>query len=125
MLHAFPTWTSRWYQQEVRYRVVKIVKDALFTVNSPLLGANSSSAAYTDAPSDAWLPFVSRKTVQLPPALLDELTVVPRSCGMGLLPEIHCAYIAMNNLLYIWDYSAGCVLSQPGHAHTTNLHLQN
>ncbi|KIM34387.1 hypothetical protein M408DRAFT_94881 [Serendipita vermifera MAFF 305830] len=70
-------------------------------------GSNSSSAAYSDTPSDAWLPFVSRKTVQLPPALLDELNVVPRSCGMGLLPEIHCAYIAMNNQLYIWDYSAG------------------
>ncbi|KAG8827238.1 hypothetical protein FRC19_004757 [Serendipita sp. 401] len=70
-------------------------------------GTNTTSASYSDAPSDAWSPFVCRKTLQLPPALLDELNVVPQSCGMGLLPEIHCAYISMNNQLYLWDYAAG------------------
>ncbi|CCA71270.1 related to NUP170-nuclear pore protein [Serendipita indica DSM 11827] len=76
------------------------------------LGALSGKPAlhrisYTDTPSDAWLPFLIRKTVQLPPALLDELNVVPQACGMDLLPEIHCAYITMNHQLYLWDYSAG------------------
>jgi len=28
---------------------------------------------------------------------------------MGLLPEIHVAYIAMNNQLYLWDYATGSV----------------
>lgn len=99
---------SRWCRLEVCYGSRNNVEHALFIVILIYSGVNSS-AAYSDAPSDAWLPFVSRKTVQLPPALLDELNVVPRSCGMSLLPEIHCAYIAMNNQLYIWDYSAGYV----------------
>jgi len=43
---------------------------------------------------------------------------------MGLLPEIHCAYIAMNNILYLWDYSAGYVCSFCEHAcSTTDLSL--
>ena len=70
-------------------------------------GANTSSAAYSELPTESWTPFYVRRSLRIPEALFEQMTGVPATCSMGLLPQIDRVWIALNNQLYLWDYVGG------------------
>ncbi|KAK3680939.1 hypothetical protein LTR37_021025 [Vermiconidia calcicola] len=55
--------------------------------------------------SPAWMPFQKLKQYDIPPKLLDQTNHAGLNMLMGIFPALGHAWIALDNSLYLWDYT--------------------
>ncbi len=70
--------------------------------NSLKEGISSEYAIPSDGP---WQPFQKTKVYDLPERIFDQYNRAHVSTIMGLFAEINHAWIAIDNALYLWDYT--------------------
>ena len=63
------------------------------------------SGEYDIPTSPAWLPFQKLKMHDLPPRLLEQVNHSGMGMEMGVFPPLRHAWVALDNCLYLWDYS--------------------
>ena len=56
--------------------------------------------------SQAWAPFQRLRSYEHPETMYDQVNEMQMRVCMGLFAEINHAYIAVDNQLYLWDYTA-------------------
>jgi nuclear pore complex protein Nup155 len=64
------------------------------------------SGEYDLGTSTAFAPFQELNLYQIPAEVMDQVNEVQISTRMGLLAEINHAWVAVDNQLYLWDYTA-------------------
>lgn len=65
-----------------------------------------SSGEYELPTSQAWAPFQKVRSYEHPEGMYDQVNEMQMSVDMGLFAEINHAYVAVDNQLYLWDYTA-------------------
>ncbi|KAL2847471.1 Non-repetitive/WGA-negative nucleoporin C-terminal-domain-containing protein [Aspergillus pseudoustus] len=55
--------------------------------------------------SSSWAPFQKVKMYNIPDQIFDQYNLAQVSTSMGLLAELNHAWVAIDNALYIWDYT--------------------
>lgn len=74
-------------------------------VGSLTVNPEGVSSEY-DVPSAApWAPFQRIKTFEIPDRIFEQYNQAEVSTMMGLFAELQYAWIAIDNALYIWDYT--------------------
>ncbi|CAK4033394.1 related to non-repetitive nucleoporin [Lecanosticta acicola] len=63
------------------------------------------SGEYELPSSPAWLPFQKLKMHDLPPKLLEQANYSGMGMMMGIFPPVKHAWVALDNCLYLWDYT--------------------
>lgn len=92
------------------------VEDAARTINTVLqYDANfpsmedyiqqGISGKYELPSSQAWQPFQKLKMHDLPPKLLEQANLSGMGMMMGIFPALSHAWVALDNCLYLWDYT--------------------
>jgi nuclear pore complex protein Nup155 len=57
-------------------------------------------------PEDAsWMPFERAKNFDIPDRIFEQLNVAQVATRLGLFAQLHHAWVAIDNSLYIWDYT--------------------
>jgi nuclear pore complex protein Nup155 len=57
-------------------------------------------------PDDAsWMPFERAKNFDIPDRIFEQLNVASASTRLGLFAQLHHAWVAIDDSLYIWDYT--------------------
>ncbi|PSN69473.1 nucleoporin Nup157/170 [Corynespora cassiicola Philippines] len=67
--------------------------------------AQGFSGEYDIPTSPAWTPFQKLKTYPVPEAVFEQVDRTQMSTRMGLFSEINHAWVAVDNQLYLWDYT--------------------
>ena len=67
--------------------------------------AQGHSSEYEIRGSPAWEPFAKTKVYNIPDAIFEQYNRAQVSTSMGLFAEIHYAWVAIDNALYMWDYT--------------------
>lgn len=63
------------------------------------------SADYELPKNPAWNPFQTLKTYDLPPRILEQANQGSLKMSMGLFAPLGHAWVAIDNCLYLWDYT--------------------
>ncbi|PTU17893.1 hypothetical protein P175DRAFT_0445042 [Aspergillus ochraceoroseus IBT 24754] len=63
------------------------------------------SSDYDIPVSPSWAPFQKVKMYNIPDQIFDQYNLAQVSTSMGLLAELNHAWVAIDNALYIWDYT--------------------
>ncbi|KAL4914088.1 Non-repetitive/WGA-negative nucleoporin C-terminal-domain-containing protein [Aspergillus aurantiobrunneus] len=63
------------------------------------------SSDYDIPVSSTWAPFQKIKMYNIPDQIFDQYNLAQVSTSMGLLAELNHAWVAIDNALYIWDYT--------------------
>ena len=63
------------------------------------------SGEYDMSASPAWQPFQKLKQHDLPTRLLDQANHSGMGMNMGIFPPLNHAWAALDNALYLWDYT--------------------
>lgn len=63
------------------------------------------SGKYELPSAQAWLPFQKLKMHDLPPRLLEQANLSGMGMTMGIFPTLSHAWVALDNCLYLWDYT--------------------
>ena len=63
------------------------------------------SGEYELPHNPAWAPFQKLKQYDLPTRLLDQANNSGVAMMMGIFPSLHHAWAALDNCLYLWDYT--------------------
>ncbi|KAI9811499.1 MAG: hypothetical protein M1826_003170 [Phylliscum demangeonii] len=63
------------------------------------------SSDYDIPSSPAWAPFLKTKSYDIPEKILEQHNRAQVSTMMGLFAELNHAWIAIDNSLYLWDYT--------------------
>lgn len=79
-------------------------KDASFRELETHL-VQGASGEYEIASSPAWTPFEEIKTYRIPDRILEQINMTQMATSMGLFAEINHAWVAIDNQLYLWDYT--------------------
>ncbi|KAL1598868.1 hypothetical protein SLS60_008011 [Paraconiothyrium brasiliense] len=64
------------------------------------------SGEYELSTNQAWAPFQKLRSYEHPEGMYDQVNEMQMSVDMGLFAEINHAYVAVDNQLYLWDYTA-------------------
>ncbi|KAL9092020.1 MAG: hypothetical protein Q9159_001018 [Coniocarpon cinnabarinum] len=67
--------------------------------------SQGSSGDYDISQSSAWAPFQRVKTHDIPDQVLEQYNNAQFSTSLGLFAEIGHAWVAIDNSLYLWDYT--------------------
>ncbi|KAL4865547.1 hypothetical protein BDV12DRAFT_148286 [Aspergillus spectabilis] len=67
--------------------------------------AQGFSSDYDIPVSPTWAPFQKVKMYNIPDQIFDQYNLAQVSTSMGLLAELNHAYVAIDNALYLWDYT--------------------
>ena len=67
--------------------------------------SQSSSGDYDISQSSAWAPYQRVKTHEIPDQVLEQYNNAQFSTSLGLFAEIGHAWVAIDNSLYLWDYT--------------------
>ncbi|KAI9718299.1 MAG: hypothetical protein M1828_006763 [Chrysothrix sp. TS-e1954] len=67
--------------------------------------AQGSSSDYDIPSSQAWAPFQRIKVHEIPDQIFEQYNQAQVSTMMGLLADVHHAWITIDNALYMWDYT--------------------
>lgn len=92
------------------------VERAARTINETLAGeerfpelesyiTQGTSGEYELPTSPAWLPFQRLKNYDLPPRLMEQVGLAGMGTTLGIFPELGHGWVAVDNCLYLWDYS--------------------
>jgi nuclear pore complex protein Nup155 len=77
--------------------------DRLARFATDLIGGTSGDY---DMPDDSsWLPFERAKNFDIPDRIFEQLNVATASTRLGLFAQLHHAWVAIDDSLYIWDYT--------------------
>ncbi|KAL5340402.1 Non-repetitive/WGA-negative nucleoporin C-terminal-domain-containing protein [Aspergillus crustosus] len=63
------------------------------------------SSDYDIPVSSTWAPFQKVKMYNIPDQIFDQYNLAQVSTTMGLLAELNHAFVAIDNALYLWDYT--------------------
>ncbi|EED20702.1 non-repetitive nucleoporin, putative [Talaromyces stipitatus ATCC 10500] len=63
------------------------------------------SSDYEIPVNKAWAPFQRVKSYNIPEQILDQYNRAQISTSMGLFAELNHAWVAIDNALYLWDYT--------------------
>ncbi|KAL2815829.1 Non-repetitive/WGA-negative nucleoporin C-terminal-domain-containing protein [Aspergillus cavernicola] len=63
------------------------------------------SSDYDIPASSTWAPFQKVKMYNIPDQIFDQYNLAQVSTSMGLLAELNHAWVAIDNALYLWDYT--------------------
>ncbi|KAL4803154.1 Non-repetitive/WGA-negative nucleoporin C-terminal-domain-containing protein [Aspergillus unguis] len=63
------------------------------------------SSDYDIPVSPTWAPFQKVKMYNIPDQIFDQYNLAQVSTSMGLLAELNHAWVAIDNALYLWDYT--------------------
>ncbi|RDW83688.1 putative non-repetitive nucleoporin [Aspergillus mulundensis] len=63
------------------------------------------SSDYDIPESSTWAPFQKVKMYSIPDQIFDQYNLAQVSTSMGLLAELNHAWVAIDNALYLWDYT--------------------
>ncbi|KAI9368699.1 Non-repetitive/WGA-negative nucleoporin C-terminal-domain-containing protein [Aspergillus egyptiacus] len=63
------------------------------------------SSDYDIPVSSTWAPFQKVKMYNIPDQIFDQYNLAQVSTTMGLLAELNHAWVAIDNALYLWDYT--------------------
>lgn len=63
------------------------------------------STNYDVQSSAPWAPFQKVRVHQIPDQIFEQLNKANVSMSMGLFAELHYAWVAIDNALYMWDYT--------------------
>ncbi|KAL4927321.1 putative non-repetitive nucleoporin [Aspergillus undulatus] len=63
------------------------------------------SSDYDIPVSSTWAPFQKVKMYNIPDQIFDQYNLAQVSTSMGLLAELNHAWVAIDNALYLWDYT--------------------
>ncbi|KAL4876668.1 Non-repetitive/WGA-negative nucleoporin C-terminal-domain-containing protein [Aspergillus karnatakaensis] len=96
--------------------VVKTEERAARTVNDTLTQearypdldsylSQGFSSDYDIPVSSTWAPFQKVKMYNIPDQIFDQYNLAQVSTSMGLLAELNHAWVAIDNALYLWDYT--------------------
>jgi len=80
------------------------VGDSSSNNNRGINGTNAAAAANTPVAVPPLQQLQHRKTVPLPPVILEKLQGVKIQTLMGLLPPADLAWISVDEKLYLWSY---------------------
>lgn len=80
-------------------------KDRRFRDVESVMG-QGMSGEYDIAEHQAWTPFQKLRTYEIPERIFEQVNQVNISTSMGLFAEINHAWVAVDNQLYLWDYTA-------------------
>ena len=64
------------------------------------------SSDYDIPPSSSWAPFQKVKLYNIPDPIFEQYNRAQVTTIMGLFAELHHAWVAIDNALYIWDYTS-------------------
>ena len=67
--------------------------------------AEGLSSDYDIPVSPSWAPFQKVKMYNIPDQIFDQYNRAQVSTSMGLLAELNHAWVAIDNALYLWDYT--------------------
>jgi nuclear pore complex protein Nup155 len=97
-------------------QTLTIVERAARTINETLVGetrfpeldsylAQGISAEYDIQSSAPWAPFQKVRIYNIPDQIFEQYNRAQVSTSMGLFAELHYAWVAIDNALYMWDYT--------------------
>ena len=97
-------------------QTLTIAERAARTINETLVGetrfpeldnylAQGISAEYDIQSSAASAPFQKVRIYNIPDQIFDQYNRAQVSTSMGLFAELHYAWVAIDNALYMWDYT--------------------
>ena len=69
------------------------------------LSIEGISSEYDAAVAPGWAPFEQVKTYSIPDRIFEQYNRAQASTSMGLFADINYAWIAIDNALYLWDYT--------------------
>ncbi|OQD67764.1 hypothetical protein PENPOL_c003G08067 [Penicillium polonicum] len=67
--------------------------------------SQGSSSEYNIPVSQSWAPFQKVKMYDIPDQIFDQYNRAQVSTSMGLFAELNHAWVAIDNALYIWDFT--------------------
>ncbi|KAJ5144206.1 uncharacterized protein N7515_002993 [Penicillium bovifimosum] len=67
--------------------------------------SQGSSSEYNISASQSWAPFQKIKTYDIPDQIFEQYNRAQVSTSMGLFAELNHAWVAIDNALYIWDFT--------------------
>ncbi|KAF2763081.1 non-repetitive nucleoporin [Pseudovirgaria hyperparasitica] len=67
--------------------------------------AQGISHDYEDSNNPAWNPYQKIKNYEIPDRILDQYNLAQTALMMGLFAELNHAWIAIDNALYLWDFT--------------------
>ena len=101
---AFQTWTHTAGVSTLpcAYLFVRDVVLVILTMEST---AGTSSEYDVSQLDSAWSPFARSHTYSIPDSIFEHINVADLSTLMGLFAEINHAWVAIDNALFLWDYT--------------------
>lgn len=69
------------------------------------MGKEGLSSDYDIPVSPSWAPFQKVKMYNIPDQIFDQYNRAQVSTSMGLFAELNHAWVAIDNALYLWDYT--------------------
>jgi nuclear pore complex protein Nup155 len=63
------------------------------------------SGEYHESNNPAWSPFQKMRTYEVPERIFEQVNHTQMTTSMGLFAEINHAWVAIDNQLYLWDYT--------------------
>ncbi|KAL3471854.1 Non-repetitive/WGA-negative nucleoporin C-terminal-domain-containing protein [Aspergillus californicus] len=101
-----PTYSQNLNTQERAARTVNdtLLQEARYPELDSYLSQGFSSD-YDIPASSTWAPFQKVKMYNIPDQIFDQYNLAQVSTSMGLLAELNHAWVAIDNALYIWDYT--------------------
>ncbi|KAF2789034.1 nucleoporin-domain-containing protein [Melanomma pulvis-pyrius CBS 109.77] len=63
------------------------------------------SGEYHESTNPAWTPFQRLRTYEVPERIFEQVNHTQMTTSMGLFAEINHAWVAIDNQLYLWDYT--------------------
>ncbi|KAF2714183.1 nucleoporin-domain-containing protein [Pleomassaria siparia CBS 279.74] len=64
-----------------------------------------ASGDYQESNNPAWTPFQRLRTYEVPERIFEQVNHTQMTTSMGLFAEINHAWVAIDNQLYLWDYT--------------------
>ncbi|KAI9322646.1 Nup133 N terminal like-domain-containing protein [Dichotomocladium elegans] len=64
---------------------------------------------YVKRPTAIEQDFYKKETIDIPQSLVDSLDLLQCRTFMGIFPEISCAWMTVDNRLFLWNYTTGTV----------------
>jgi nuclear pore complex protein Nup155 len=97
-------------------QTLTVAERAARTINETLAGearfpeldsylAQGLSAEYDIQSSAPWAPFQKVRIYNIPDQIFEQYNRAQVSTSMGLFAELHYAWVAIDNALYMWDYT--------------------
>ena len=122
LTNARPPQTSSQPQQQAitttsaATQTLTIAERAARTINETLVGetrfpeldsylAQGISTEYDIQSSAPWAPFQKVRIYNIPDQIFEQYNRAQVSTSMGLFAELHHAWVAIDNALYMWDYT--------------------